>query len=114
MQKQWDTRTHVRGARLQPSTVSSLHKTITRVQRLHNTPHHTSYQERSYHKQIATALRLYKSPDWVPMNRVNISDQHGLHSLKTLKKHQVDIEIDTGAGCNVMPLYKVQELFGQE
>ena len=30
------------------------------------------------------------------------------------KKHQVDIEIDTGAGCNVMPLYKVHELFGQE
>ena len=30
------------------------------------------------------------------------------------KKHQVDIEIDTGAGCNVMPLDKVQELFGQE
>ena len=30
------------------------------------------------------------------------------------KKHQVDVEIDTGAGCNVMPLYKVQELFGQE
>ena len=30
------------------------------------------------------------------------------------KKHQLDVEIDTGAGCNVMPLYKVQELFGQE
>ena len=30
------------------------------------------------------------------------------------KKHQVDIEIDAAVGCNVMPLYKVQELFGQE
>ena len=30
------------------------------------------------------------------------------------KKHQVDVEIDTEAGCNAMPLYKVQELFGQE
>ena len=30
------------------------------------------------------------------------------------EKHQVDVKIDTGAGCNVMPLYKVQELFGQE
>ena len=30
------------------------------------------------------------------------------------KKHQLDIKIDTGAGCNVIPLYKVQELFGQE
>ena len=30
------------------------------------------------------------------------------------KKHQPDIEIDTEAGCNVMPLYKVQELFGQK
>ena len=30
------------------------------------------------------------------------------------KKHQLDIETGTEAGCNVMPLYKVQELFGQE
>ena len=30
------------------------------------------------------------------------------------KMHQIDVEIDTGAGCNVMPLYKVKELFGQE
>ena len=30
------------------------------------------------------------------------------------KKHQVDVEIYTGAGYNVMPLYKVHELFGQE
>ena len=28
--------------------------------------------------------------------------------------HQIDVETDTGAGCNVMPLYKVNELFGQE
>ena len=26
----------------------------------------------------------------------------------------MNVEIDTGAGCNVMPLYKVKELFGQE
>ena len=30
------------------------------------------------------------------------------------KKHQLDVEIDTGTGCDVMPLHKVQELFGQE
>ena len=30
------------------------------------------------------------------------------------KKHQVDGKIDTGAGCNAMPLYKVHEIFGQE
>ena len=28
--------------------------------------------------------------------------------------HQMNVEIDTGAGCNMMPLYKVKELFGQE
>ena len=27
------------------------------------------------------------------------------------KKHQLDVKIDTGAICNVMPLYKVQELW---
>ena len=30
------------------------------------------------------------------------------------KMHQMNVEIDTGAGCNVMLLYKVKELFGQE
>ena len=33
---------------------------------------------------------------------------------KNSKMHQIDMEIDTGAGCNVMPLYKVNNLFGQE
>ena len=33
---------------------------------------------------------------------------------QNFKMHQMDVEIDTGAGCNVMPLYKVNELFGQE
>ena len=40
-------------------------------------------------------------PAWIPQSQNS-------------KKHQVDVEIDTGAGCNVMPLYKVHELFGQE
>ena len=30
------------------------------------------------------------------------------------KKHQVDVEIDIGAGCSVISLYKVNELLGQE
>ena len=34
---------------------------------------------------IAIASRLHKSPDLVPMNRVSISDQPGLHSLRTLR-----------------------------
>ena len=28
--------------------------------------------------------------------------------------HQMNVEIDTGSRFNVMPLYKVKELFGQE
>ena len=72
-------------------SLRSLHKTITRVQRLHSTPHHTSYPEKSEHIQ----------PAWIAQSQSS-------------KKHQVDIEIDTGAGCNVMPLYKVHEHFGQE
>ena len=49
------------------------------------------------------------------MSSVSTSDEPGLQSQSS-KKHQLDIEIDTGAGCNVhvMPLYKVQGLFGQE
>ena len=30
------------------------------------------------------------------------------------KVHQMDMEIDMGAGYNVMPLYKINELFGRE
>ena len=37
-----------------------------------------------------------------------------LAQVQNSKKHQVVVEINTGAGCNVMPLYKVQELFCQE
>ena len=33
---------------------------------------------------------------------------------KNSKMHQIDVEIDTGAWCNVMLLYKVNKLFGQE
>ena len=74
----------------------SLHKTITRVQRLYSTPHHTSYPEKSYHRQNATTSRLYKSPDWVPMNRVNISDQPELHSLKTLRSIRWTLKLIQG------------------
>ena len=27
---------------------------------------------------------------------------------------QIDYEVDTGAGCNVLPTYKAGALFGQE
>ena len=37
-----------------------------------------------------------------------------LAQSQSSKKHQVDLEINIGTGCNVMPLYKVQELFDQE
>ena len=35
---------------LEAQEYRSLRKTITRVKRLHNTPHHTSCQRKSYHK----------------------------------------------------------------
>ena len=37
-----------------------------------------------------------------------------ISQCQNTKKHQVDIEIDTGAGCNVMSFYKLHELFDQE
>ena len=76
----------------------SRRKTFTRVQRLHNTLHHTSYQEKSCHKQNATASRLYKCPDWVPTNTVNISDQRGLHSLRTLRSTRLTLKLIPGQG----------------
>ena len=55
---------------------------------------------------------------WNSLKTVQVSrlgaNKPGLQSSQSSKKHQLDVEIDTGAGCNVMPLYKVQELFGQE
>ena len=39
---------------------------------LHNIPPYTSFPEKSY-------------TDWVPMNKMSISDQHGLHILRTLE-----------------------------
>ena len=57
-------------------------------QSLHSIPHVTSCQRKSYHRQHATASRLYKSPDWVLMNRVNISYQPGLHSLRHCNRYR--------------------------
>ena len=28
--------------------------------------------------------------------------------------HQTDCEVDTGAGCNILPVHKAKEVFGQE
>ena len=56
----------------------------------------------------------------VQVSRLGINEQSKhiqpawIAQSQSSKKHQVDMEIDTGAGCNVMPLYKVQELFAQE
>ena len=47
------------------------------------------------------------------MIKVSRSDQPELQSQNS-EMHQMNVEIDTGAGCNAMPLYKVKELFGQE
>ena len=33
---------------------------------------------------------------------------------KDSKIHQTDCEVDTGAGCNILPVHKAKELFGQE
>ena len=56
----------------------------------------------------------------VQVSRLGANEQSGhiwpawIAQSQNSKKHQLDVEIDTGAGCNVMPLYKVQEVFGQE
>ena len=33
---------------------------------------------------------------------------------KDSKMHQTDCEVNTGAGCNILPVHKAKELFGQE
>ena len=113
MQKHWDTPTHARGTRLVPSTVSGDYARLLPECRDCTILHTILHIEGRVTTSKMQQPQDYKSPDWVPMSRVNISNQHGLQSQKS-KKHQVDVEIDTGAGCNVMSLYKVHELFGQE
>ena len=60
------------------------------------------------------------SPKTVQVSRLGANEQSEhiqpawLAQSQNSKKHQVNVEIDTGARCNVMPLYKVQELLGQE
>ena len=61
-----------------------------------------------------------QQPQTVQVSRLGANEQSEHIQLawiaqsQSYKKHQVDVEIDAGAGCNAMPLYKVQELFGQE
>ena len=54
---------HILEAQDYNHSLRRLCKTTARVQRLHNTPHHTSCPGKNYRKQSATASRLYKSPD---------------------------------------------------
>ena len=62
----------------------------------------------------------YNSLKTVQVSRLGANEQNEhiqpawIAQSQNSKKHQVDVEIDTGAGYNVMPLYKVHELFGQE
>ena len=82
------------------------------MQRLHNTPYFISREELPQAK--CNSLKT------VQVSRLGANEQSEhiwpawIAQSQDSKIHKVDIEIDTGAGCNVMLLYKVQELFGQE
>ena len=114
MQKQWDTPTHVRGTRLQPSTVSGA---STRLQ-----PESTdcTILHTILHVKGKVTTSEVQQPQDCAVSRLGANEQSEhiqpvwIAQSQSSKKHQVDVEIDTGTGCNVMPLYKVQELFGQE
>ena len=114
MQKQWNTLTHVRGTRLEPSTVSGVSKDYNQSVETaqYSTPYFISREELPQAK--CNSLKT------VQVSRLGVNEQSEhiqpawILQSQSSKKHQVDVEIDTGAGCNVMPLYKVHELLGQE
>ena len=114
MQKQWNTLTHVRGTRLEPFTVSGVSKDYNQSVETaqYSTPYFISREELPQAK--CNSLKT------VQVSRLGVNEQSEhiqpawILQSQSSKKHQVDVEIDTGAGCNVMPLYKVHELLGQE
>ena len=75
---------------------------------------HTIFQVKG---RVATDCNSLKT---VQVSRLGANEQSEqiqpawITQSQNSKKHQVDVKIDTATGCNVMPLYKVQELFGQE
>ena len=114
MQKQLDTLTHVRGTRLEPSTVSGVSKDYNQSAETaqYSTPYFIFREELPQAK--CSSLNI------VQVSRLGANEQSEhiqlawIEQSQSSKKHQVDVDIDTGTGCNVMPLYKVHELFGQE
>ena len=45
---------------------------------------------------------------------MNTSDPSGWHSLRDSKIHLTKCKVNTGAGCNILPVHRVKELFGKE
>ena len=60
----------------------------------YSTPYFMSREELPQVK--CNSLKTMKSPDWMPMNRVNISGQHGLHSLRTLRSTRWTLKLIQG------------------
>ena len=117
MQKYWDTPTHDRGPRLYQSTAGAVLGDSTKLQPSLETAQYPTPYFMSKGELPQTARNSLKT---VQVSRLGANEQTEhiqpacIAQSQNSKKHQLDIEIDTGAGCNVMPLYKVQELFDQE
>ena len=108
-----ETPTHVRSSRLYQSSLYSLRRLQDYNQSLETAQYSTPYFA-SKEELPQTTCNSLKT---VQVSRLgpNVQSEHIQPAQsQNSKKHQLDVKIHTGPGCNVMPLYKVQELSGQE
>ena len=59
------------------------------------------------------------SPDYSQVHHMHNRDTEHIRSLWVAQSQesqvsQTDCEVDTGAGCNILPTHTAQQLFGQE
>ena len=113
MQKHHNTPTHVRGTRQNPQSQETL-------QDYNQSPETAQYSTPYFMSKKELLQAKCNSLKTVQVSRLGANEQSEhirrawLAQSQNSKKHKGNVEIDTGAACNVMPQYKVQEPFGQE
>ena len=76
----------------------------------YTTPYVTNEQAKAAIKCLKTTAKIHhiQDKDTKHIRPIWVAQSQGSQILQT------DCEVDTGAGCNILPAHKAQQLFGQE
>ena len=97
--------------RLQSNTLTTEEQPPDYFQSRYTTPYYvTNEQAKAPIKCLKTTARVHQiqGKDTEHIRPLWVAQSKGSQILQT------DCEVNTGAGCNILPVHKAQQLFGQE